>query len=182
MSQRQSGYERKALDFYATPAWVTEALVGHVVARPGLIWEPACGDGQMVNVLKEQFVVLATDINNTGLDFLAVKEMPNCGIRGIITNPPYDKAEEFCAHALELTKQVGGYVAMLLRCDFDHAKSRSYLFRDHPAWSKKLVLTKRIVWFVEEDTGKPKASPSFNHAWYVWDHKHGGPPTIGYAP
>ena len=181
MSQRQSGYERKALDFYATPAWVTEALVGSIVARPGSIWEPACGDGQMVRVLTEHFIVLATDVQ-TGTDFLQTEMLPNCSIRGVVTNPPYEKAEEFCAHALELTKPVGGFVAMLLRCDFDHAKGRSYLFREHPAWSKKLVLTKRIVWFVEEDTGKPKASPSFNHAFYIWDWKHEGPPTIGYAP
>lgn len=181
MSQRGSGYERKPLDFYVTPTWVTEALLGTVVSRPGTIWEPACGDGQMARVLKEHFVILATDIQVGGIDFLAAKELPNASIRGIITNPPYDLAEKFCAHALALTKPVRGFVAMLLRCDFDHAKSRAYLFRDCVAWSKKLVLTRRIVWFVEDD-GKPKASPSFNHAWYVWDHSHCGPPTIDYGP
>lgn len=180
MSQRHSQYERRPLDAYFTPSWVTEALVGAIVARPGTIWEPACGEGGMVRVLKQHFMVLATDIE-TDVDFLATKELPSPAIRGIVTNPPYDHAEEFCAHALNLTAPVKGFVAMLLRCDFDHAKTRSYLFRDNPAWSQKLVLTKRIVWFVEAD-GKPKASPSFNHAWFIWDHKHAGPPTIGYAP
>ena len=180
MSQRPSGYTKIPLGAYYTPTWVTEALLGSIVARPGTIWEPAAGQCDMVRVLTEQFVVLATDLAE-GVDFLATKALPNPSIRGIVTNPPYDHAEAFCAHALELVKPVQGFVAMLLRCDFDHAKTRGYLFRDCPAWSKKLVLTKRIVWFVEEN-GKPKASPSFNHAWFIWSHKHFGPATIEYGP
>ena len=46
---------------------------------------------------------------------------------------------------------------------------------------RRFVLTRRIVWFVEEN-GKPKAAPSFNHAWYVWDWKHDGAQTIAYGP
>ena len=181
MSQRNSGYERKNLDAYATPSWVTEALIGFIVARPGSIWEPACGTGEMVEVLKREFVVLATDIDKGGIDFLSTKALPSSAIRGIVTNPPYERAEEFCNHALALMQSVGGFVAMLLRCDFDHAKGRGYLFRECRAFSQKIILTKRIVWFVEAD-GKPRASPSFNHAWYLWDWKHSGPPMIRYAP
>jgi hypothetical protein len=50
----------------------------------------------------------------------------------IITNPPYELATEFCDHALKLMETVRGLVAMLLRCDFDHAQSRTHLFRDCP--------------------------------------------------
>jgi hypothetical protein len=25
-------------------------------------------------------------------------------------------------------------------------------------------------------------SPSFNHAWFIWDWMNDGPPTIGYGP
>lgn len=181
MSQRLSGYARQELDFYATPAWVTEALVGSIVARPGTIWEPAAGEGHMVRVLQDRFMVLATDVQH-GVDFLKTEVLPDASIRGIITNPPYERAVEFCEHALKLTKPVGGFVAMLLRVDFDSGRTRSYLFAGNPAWSKKVVLTKRIVWFVDEETGKPKASPSYNHAWFIWNHGHFGPPTIEYAP
>jgi hypothetical protein len=52
---------------------------------------------------------------------------------------------EFCAQALKLTAPVKGFVAMLLRCDFDHAKRRAYLFADCPQFAKKIVLTRRIV-------------------------------------
>jgi hypothetical protein len=45
MSQRESGYQRKLLDQYETPAWVTLALTPHLPAFIGKIWEPACGSG-----------------------------------------------------------------------------------------------------------------------------------------
>ena len=45
-----SGYDRKVNDFYATPSWVTEALLQHIRFR-GPIWEPCCGDGAMATVL-----------------------------------------------------------------------------------------------------------------------------------
>ncbi len=70
----------------------------------------------------------------------------------------------------------GGLVGMLLRTDFDHAASRRALF-ECGAFAKKVVLRKRIRWFADS-TG----SPSFNHAWFIWDWQHQGPPTIGYGP
>jgi hypothetical protein len=188
MSQRESGYARKERDLYETPEWVTEALLPHLDRwRKTAAWEPACGSGKMARVLRRQFeTVWEWDIEPGGnmnalqADFLDFEEAPD-GYDAIITNPPYELATEFCERALALTERDGGMVAMLLRTDFDHAKTRSYLFRDCPAFAKKLVLMKRIAWFVEAN-GKPKASPSFNHAWYIWDWKHEGPPTIGYGP
>ena len=105
--------------------------------------------------------VISSDLAG-GQDFLAAD-----GFDGdaIITNPPYELAPEFIERALSLTAS-DGLVAMLLRTDFDHAKSRQHLFQ-HPAFSKKLVLRKRIKWF--EDS---KGQPSFNHAWFVWDYRH----------
>lgn len=181
MSQRASGYKRKVLDFYPTPAWVTEALLGFLETRPGSVWEPAAGDGRMVVALHNRFLVLASDLAQ-GVDFLKCKTLPDPSIRGIITNPPYDQAGAFARHALELTRPFKGFVAMLLRVDFDSAKLRHDLFRDCPAWSRKIVLTRRIVWFVNPKTGKPDASPSENHAWFLWDWQHEGDARVSYAP
>ena len=171
MSQRDSGYERKERDTYETPAWVTEALLPHL-RECRIIWEPAAGSGKMSRVLKGfAGTVISSDIAE-GKDFLTGE-----GFDGdaIITNPPYELATEFIERALFLMAS-SGLVAMLLRTDFDHAKSRQHLFQ-HPAFSKKLVLTKRIKWF--EDS---KGQPSFNHAWFVWDYRHKGSPTIAYGP
>ena len=187
MSQRDSGYARKERDLYETPEWVTAALIPHLPRQIGWVLEPACGSGKMVRALERALPtgapVIGTDIEPgpcfTRADFLLERGSVECD--AIVTNPPYELAQQFCEHALRLTEANRRIVAMLLRTDFDHAKSRTHLFRDCPAFAKKLVLMKRICWFVEAD-GKPKASPSFNHAWYIWDWQHDGPPTISYGP
>lgn len=174
MSQRESGYARIERDAYETPEWVTNALVCNLDYQ-GAIWEPACGSGKMVNALRVDFTsVYGSDIA-TGYDFLKVPVLPLREFRAIITNPPYALAQEFIEHALKLLEPMG-VVAMLLRTDFDHAKTRQHLFGECKQFAKKLVLTRRIVWF-----DGPKAAPSFNHAWYIWDWQHVGPPTLAYA-
>jgi hypothetical protein len=196
MSQRDSGYARRERDFYETPAWVTEALCNDLVRSGwalGCVWEPAAGNGKMLDVLKryaDPGRAVGTDINplrpDIGKgDFLAA-DFPSHhdgyrGFGGIVTNPPYDLATEFVERALRLFEGAPlGKIAMLMRTDFDHAKSRAHIFRDCPAFQKKLVLTRRIVWFEPEPGSKGK-SPSFNHAWFIWDRNHAGPATLGYA-
>ena len=49
------------------------------------------------------------------------------------------------------------------------------LFRDNPRFAGKLVLLDRIKWF------EGPSAPSDNHAWFVWDRRHQGPPWIAYA-
>jgi hypothetical protein len=174
MSQRDSGYERKERDLYETPAWVTEALLPHI-PLPGIsIWEPACGSGKMVRALEAAgHVVTGTDVETGGDFFDDLTVMRVVGRDWIITNPPYKEAHSFISHALFLASNV----AMLLRTDFDHAKTRTFLFGGCKQFSKKVVLTKRIRWF--EDS---KGSPSFNHAWFIWRNEHQGPPTLAYGP
>jgi len=172
MSQRDSGYARLPNEAYNTPAWVTEALLPHLPERPpAVLHEPAAGTGYIVDVLTAAGYAVTTGDLSTGEDFL---KLTKCAAAGVVTNPPYNKAEPFIAHALELMKP-DGFVVMLLRTDYDHAVTRRYLF-DKP-FAKRIVLNKRIRW-IENSTG----SPSFNHAWYIWDWLHEGPPTIGYAP
>lgn len=188
MGVRNSGYERKPNDHYATPPWVTEALIPHLPRlHGGIIWEPAAGNGRMADVLRERISadVIPTDANPGDWvveqhDFLL--DDPPFPPDAIITNPPFGKeAARFIERALEITKPTRGVVAMLLRTQFDHGKTYQHLFSRHPAWAKKLMLTRRIVWFVEDD-GKPKAGPSECHAWYIWDWRHKGPPMIAYGP
>lgn len=129
----------------------------------------------MVDVLVNfsRVTVVRSDIV-TGHDFLTEIKCP--GIDAIITNPPYKLADKFVEHALDLMKY-DGFVAMLLRADFDHAMGRNHLFAACPAFAKKVVLRRRIKW-IEGSRG----SPSYNHAWFIWDWKHTGAPTLAYGP
>lgn len=177
------GYTRIDLDFYPTPEWVTEAAVGHIAEllrdRPGAsIWEPACGNGAMSEVLLRHFPsVISTDVadygyGRDGVDFLATE-----GTLGgvIVTNPPYsEKAEEFIRHALRITRPVSGAVVMLLRQEYDCASSRTDLFEDPPFW-RRITLTTRPRWIAGS-----KGSPRHNYAWFCWDWRHTGPATVAY--
>lgn len=173
MSQRDSGYRRKKDDAYNTPEWVTETLLPHIPKRVKRIWEPAAGKGNMAAVLfQARYSVKLSDIRS-GTDFLVSYDVADA----IITNPPFKQAADFIEHALTVMRPCRGFVAMLGRVDYDSAKTRSHLFRECKAFSKKIVLTRRIIWFTPAI-----AAPSYNHAWYIWDWRHRGPPTISYSP
>lgn len=171
MAQRESGYTRIERDRYETPAWVTDVLVEDIrITASDLVWEPAAGGGKMVRALRDRgFVVRATDIDPSGevsdsTDFLrSVSQFP-CD--AIITNPPYKLAMPFVERALAMTEPSRGLVAMLLRVDFDSAKTRQHVFADCLQFAHKIVLLDRICWV---DPKPGQAGPSENHAWFVWD-------------
>jgi len=164
---------------------VTQALL-KVEKFDGPIWEPACGDGAMVDVLRaEGHEVYDTDIALDGVNFLQtpvnflqtdVDASANInGTKHIITNPPFSLAESFVRHALKLTQPiVGAKVAMLLPTYFDNAKTRIGLFKN-PPFKIKYVLTNRIRWpnLMQKANG-----PSTNHAWYVWQWGNNEEPKI----
>jgi tRNA G10 N-methylase Trm11 len=65
------------------------------------------------------------------------------GVDAIVTNPPYGRlATPFIRHALSLDVPI---VAMLLRVDFDSAKTRRDLFADCPYFAGKITLLDRIA-------------------------------------
>jgi hypothetical protein len=170
MAQRKSGYERKDNDYYPTPTWVTEALLPFIPKRIRRIWEPAAGCGAMSEVLRANFYgVLATDINEfsplaiKALDFLEASSSD--WAEAIVTNPPYNRAAEFCRKSVDIMMQRNGFVALLLAENFDCARGRADLFGECPFFAAKVILTKRIKWFDGE------GSPSSNHAWFLWDSK-----------
>lgn len=171
MSQRNSGYARKERDEYSTPFWVVHALLPHIPWKPERIWEPACGQGNIVRVLASNgHAVYGSDIVD-GDDFFDTNDTHQCD--AIITNPPYTDCAVFIQHAIDLMMPKNGFVCMLLPSDFSYAKGRHELFADCPIFSVKIELTKRIVWF-ERDDGK-RAAPSENHAWYIWNWRYGHP-------
>jgi len=191
-----SQYERRGCDFYATPGWVTEALLRHVQFR-GPVWEPCCGTGAISTVLAaHRYEVISTDIadhgfGTPGTDFLACHSMPpRCC--GIVTNPPYGDTGshkgqarsssamlDFVAHALTLTAMVRGQLALLVRLQWMAGKRAAKLLNSGP-FAATIILTRRIQWFeMEEETH----AAQHHHAWVVFDHDHprGSPPTLLYA-
>jgi hypothetical protein len=172
MRDRNLGYARQDRDFYPTPAWVTEALLRRVRLPKG-IWEPCCGNGAMARVLEARgHRVVGTDLEDRGYgeagrDFLDETQLPE-GVTAIVTNPPYGRRLfEFVDHALELTRPVGGMVAMLVNAQWPYGAVNSKRLL-HPAFEASVVLRNRIVWFPGDD-GRPAKSPQENHCWLVWN-------------
>jgi hypothetical protein len=182
----EAGFQRVEGDRYFTEPWVTRALLDRVRFR-GLIWEPACGRGDMADVLVEKgYKVMCSDIAGASLGCVGAAEAdflthgsPGDGTFSIVTNPPYNRAEAFIRKALDLTTRASGMVAMLLRNEYDCASSRRDLF-ERESFFGKFVLTKRPRWV--DGLAQHSASPRHNFAWYVWDHHRAGPAVIRWLP
>lgn len=180
----RSAVDRNTTDFYRTPPEVTVALLNfleeHGCIRPrsgSVIWEPACGSGEMVEAMKGKgYSVIFSDLYPTGYggvslprDFLEEKPMLY-DFDWIITNPPFCQAEKFIRRALELGKPF----AFLLKSQFWHARSRLALYREHPP-TYVLPLTWRpdFLW------GAKAGSPTMEVLWTVWN---GDDFVTGYVP
>jgi hypothetical protein len=175
MGKHETGFARVERDFYPTPSWVTEALGEHVDLAGKRVWEPACGDGRMSEVLKALGAsVFSSDVEDRGysgtdalLDFLVAR--PPQRFDGIVTNPPYGLraklAEKFIQTGLRHIAD-GGFLALLLSIDFDSATRRPRFFADCPAFTGKIVLTERVVWYANPDPRRE--NPKENTAWFIW--------------
>lgn len=181
MAVRASGFDRVPADLYQTPRWVIDALAEHINLNGLCVWEPACGEGQMVKALESWGAsVTATDITDHGFkamagvhDFADMRPPPKLfHFDSIISNPPYGvqgkTGEAFIDCGLQWLSN-GGLLAMLLPVDFDSAKTRAKFFGDCPDFAAKIVLRRRIAWF-EPQPGQ--AGPSANHAWFIWIRNH----------
>lgn len=159
ISGGNTAYKRNKSDFYPTPPEVTVALLDFLRLPSDVgIWEPACGQGHMVTVMREYgFRVVGTDIQE-GVDFLSA-EIP-VGTDWIITNPPFSSAEAF----LRRCAKHGKPFALLLKSQYWHAKRRVTLFRECPP-TYILPLTWRPDFLFGQRGG---GSPLMDVMWCVW--------------
>jgi hypothetical protein len=171
-------HSERGLDLYETPAVAVEALL-RVEQIPSRIWEPAAGRGAIVNVLRGAgHEVIATDIRDHGFhlsrvaDFLTEKRMP-AGCECICTNPPYQWAEQFVSHALELSP----IVIMLLRLAFLESERRCGILEGR-GLARVHVFRKRLPMMHRDQWAGRKANSGMAFAWFVWNRDHAEPATI----
>ena len=177
MSQRHEDKESK--DYFPTPPWATRALFEKVLkkywripdkftGRYGHIdcLEPACGAGHMTKVLKEYFdTVISADIDDYGQDRIAdfLKTDEKQKYHYIVTNPPFNLAEEFVLKAL---KQARYCVAIFARTQFLESVGRyERLFKEtHPDFVAQF--TERVP--ILKGKLSATASTATSYAWFVW--------------
>ena len=160
---------RRALDFYPTPPDVTNALLKGICFHvpKGMMWEPACGNGTMSEVLKlTGNEVISTDIEGDYADMLLdftrpVKYPITPRIKAIVTNPPFALSEAFIRKALSFPDVE--FVAMLLKSQYWHAKKRGDLFKEFPP---AFVLA--LNWRPDFLNGARGGAPTMECIWTVW--------------
>lgn len=123
-------------DFYPTPEYVTRALLDNHKFE-GDIWECACGDGRMSEVLKAAgYTVASTDLIDRGyydriphpIDFL----LENTHVDNIVTNPPFNLSYEFILQGLSLADKC---LALFLPIRYLTGKSRAEIYKENPPGS-----------------------------------------------
>ena len=168
--------ERETNDYYATEPKAAELLCKLVQFSPN-VWECACGQGHISEVLKSRgYKVISSDLidrgyGEGGIDFLKC-DKPFDG--DIITNPPYKYAKEFVEHALSLVTD-GHNVAMFLKVQFLEGKARRKLFNKYPP-KMIYVASSRLLCAKNGDFAKMKAGggSAVAYAWFIWEKGYKG--------
>jgi len=152
-------------DFFPTPAWATHALIDNE-RFTGDIWESACGNGAMADVLETTGqTVISSDLydrgyGEAGVDFLNSKRRaPN-----IVTNPPYNAAEGFVRSGL---KAADKKFALLLRLAFLEGSNRQRTIFTQAPPSRVWVFSERITFYPAGAVQKGSGTTAY--AWFVWD-------------
>jgi hypothetical protein len=159
--------ERQKEDFYATRPEAVECLLEKEMFNNN-IWEPACGNGRISKVFeKHGYKVISSDkydqgYGKVGLDFLTIKDK-KFDI-DIVTNPPYNIAQEFIEQSINLTSE-GNKIAMFLNIRFLEGIKRKKFFEKYKpvkiyVASKRFVCDKNGIRFTD--------ATMTSYAWFIW--------------
>lgn len=187
-------------DFFRTPAWCIDRLIG--IGPDGEVWpskipdakvvlDPACGDGAILNAIRARDPdgrrwnrMVGIDIEPMGqpnsllmcADFLSVEGL-NLAIQQhtevIVANPPYNGALEFVCQSLGTVGQFGT-VAMLLRDAFAESIKRRDFHRRQGQYDWVWHRADRYTLSDRPSFTDDGKKDSCAYSWFVW-----GPHTIG---
>lgn len=169
-------HERQEHDYYATEPLATRLLCDVECLAPN-VWEPACGEGHMAEVLKEyHYDVRATDLVDRGygeeMDFLTTDEKWD---GDIVTNPPYKYAQEFVEKALSIIPD-GRKVCMFLKLTFLEGKKRRELFKNYPP--QRIYVSSSRLKCAKNGDFESMGGSATCYAWFVWTKGYSGAPMV----
>ena len=162
--------DRPGGDYYPTPDYVTQALLDRE-RFSRRVWEPACGSGEMSEVLTRYgHEVVSTDLfdrgyGKPGQDFTFATALPE-GVGAIVTNPPFNLAEEFVERSLMLRPDK---FALFLRLSFVEGQGRyRRIFRSH-APARIWAFPGRVTLYPNGERVQRNVHGFMAFAWFVWD-------------
>lgn len=167
---------REPNDYYATNPAAMEQLLKYEKFNLN-IWEPACGEGNLSEVLKAHgYNVYSTDlIDRAGypdetFDFLTTE---NKWFGDIITNPPFKYATEFILKSLESVDE-GAKVAMFLKLNYLSGKRRYKEIYSKIQPYRVYVFTGRTS-CSKNNTPEGFKAGAIDYAWLIWEKGKIGP-------
>lgn len=174
-ASNHSDKDRADNDYYATPPDAVEKLLEKEKFQD--VWECACGEGHISNVLKEHNIhYFSTDIIDRSygevLDFLETS-ITHHG--DIITNPPFSKSTEFAFKAMKILKR-DRKLALLLRIQFLESIKRQALFKEYPP--KRIYVFVRNIRCARNGDFKNATGNASTYCWFVWEKGYIGEPVV----
>ena len=189
MGARNGALEsREENDYYATDPRALELFLDkfsedgeHLADK---VWECACGEGHLVNVLKRYgHEVFCSDIVDRGCEGAKIMNFltAECKWYGdILTNPPYKHAKEFVLNALDSIDN-GHKVIFFLKCQFLEGQDRfKSIFKDYPP-KYVYVHSARQKTAKGGDLSRTK-SPTQCYCWFVWQKGFKGETILRWIP
>lgn len=175
-TMRASGYTRAAHDWYVEPRWCVDALLD-VEEFVGRSWDPSCGSGNIPMTMRERGLscwgsdIADRGFGTTGLSFFDAPDT----VENIVTNPPYGIIEEYVTRALAHATYK---VAVLARLALLEGVKRRAMLESTPL--ARVWVSSRRISMPPGGSGIEAKGGSVAFAWFVWDHVHSGPPTVGW--
>ena len=179
--------DRETHDYYATDPKSLEVFLERLkkdnIELNNDIWECACGEGHLSNVLmRGGYNVLSTDLvdrnyGESNIDFLEQKEIWE---GDILTNPPYKYAKEFVEHSMELLEDHNKCI-MFLKLQFLEGKARRKMFEKYPpkyvyVFSERQRCAMNGDFDKYENEGNTRGAVAY--CWYIWEKGFNGEPII----
>jgi len=186
--------EKAENDFYATDPKTVELFLdkaSHLFKDVNSIWENACGDGNISEVLKKYFderIIWSTDLVDRGypyskyiqkpvtIDFLNDKTLlPEADL--IITNPPFSLVNDFIKVGLNNTNR---FLVYLCKIQLLETIERKGIFENSPLRYVYVHSKRQATWKNGEplDPKGKKWATTMCLAWFVWDKEYDGEPII----
>lgn len=161
----KSNFERIPDDYYPTiDTRCVDGLLKFCILPDSKIIDPCAPNGSgIVNALVDRHY----SAMGSGDAF-----EPSIDADWIVCNPPYKRGlvDRIINRQVARIGSIFG-VAMLLRANFDYAKTRRAMFADNPLYWGKIQLCFRPIW-IEPKPGEKVVEPIHNYAWYIWLTTH----------
>jgi hypothetical protein len=181
-SKKLHTFDNNPDQWYVEEDWSNDALFA-AASFKGPIFDPCCGMGKIPEAAKRAgYPAWGSDIVDRGYgpvqDFFELSSCPNADI---VSNPPYNRLEDFISHALAVTDH-NRAVAVFTRLAFLCSSKRYPMFTQKWPLAVVLVCSKRVNCLPGANllAGQEPGGGAIDYCWIVFDKKWSKMPIIGF--